>query len=89
MCGVVAKSCPTLVTPWSVACQAPLSMRFSKQGYWSGVPFLSPGDVSNPGIKPRSTALQADSLLTEPQGKLCGNSGYHQFIKYPPWPIQP
>ena len=69
MCGVVAKSCPTLVTPWSVACQAPLSMRFSKQGYWSGLPFLSPGDVSNPGIKPRSTALQADSLPAELQGK--------------------
>ena len=69
MCGVVAKSCPTLVTPWSVACQAPLSMRFSKQGYWSGVPFLSPGDVSNPGIKPRFLPLQADSLPAEPQRK--------------------
>ena len=49
--------------------QLPLSMEFSRQEYWSGVPFPSPGDLSNPGIKPGSSALQADSLLSEPPGK--------------------
>ena len=56
-------------TAWTVAHQAPLSMRFSRQRYWSGLPFPSLGDLPNPGIKPRSPALQADSLLTELQGK--------------------
>ena len=59
--GLVAKSCPTLATPWTVACQAPLSMGFSRQEYWSGLKFPSPGDLPNPGIEPRSSALQADS----------------------------
>ena len=58
---VVANS----VTPWTVARQAPLSMKVSRQGYWSGLPFHSPGDLPHPGIKPRSPALQADSLLSE------------------------
>ena len=48
--GLVTKSCPTLVTPWTVACQAPLSMGFSRQEYWSGLPFPSPGDLPDPGI---------------------------------------
>ena len=60
--GFVAKLCPTLATPWTVACQAPVSMEFSRQDYWSGWPFPSPGDLPKPGIKPRSPALQADSL---------------------------
>ena len=64
--GLVTKSCPTLVT---VACQDPLSMGFSRQESWSGLPFPSPGDLSNPGIKLGSPALQADSLLTELSGK--------------------
>ena len=51
------------VTPWTVARQASLSMGFSRQGYWSGFPFPSPGDLPNPGMEPRSPALQADSLL--------------------------
>ena len=55
----------------TVARQAPLSMRFPRQEYWSGLPFPSPGDLPNPGIKPRSPALQADSLPSEPPGKLC------------------
>ena len=55
--------------PWTVACQALLSMRFSRQEHWSGLPFPSPGDLPNPGIKPRSPALQADSLPTELRGK--------------------
>ena len=50
--------------------QAPLSMKFSRQEYWSGLSFPSPRDLPNPGIKPRSPALQADSLLSEPSGKL-------------------
>ena len=56
--------------PWTVACQAPLSMGFPRQEYWSGLPFLSPGDLLDPGIKPPSPALQADSLLSEPPRKL-------------------
>ena len=67
---VKSLSCVWLfVTPWTVACQAPLSMGFSRQEYWSGLPFSSPGDLPNPGIKPGSPELQADSLLAEPQGK--------------------
>ena len=58
-----------LATPWTVAHQAPLSMKFSRQRYWSGLPFPSPGDLPNPGIKPGCPALQADSLPTELQGK--------------------
>ena len=56
-------------TLWTVAHQAPLSMRFFRQGFWSGLPCPPPGDLPNPGIEPRSPALQADSLLTELQGK--------------------
>ena len=44
----------SFVTPWTVACQAPLSMRFPRQEYWNGLPFPSPGDLPNPGIKPTS-----------------------------------
>ena len=57
------------VNPWTVARQAPLSMGFSRQEYWSGLPFPSPGDRPNPGIKPGSPALQADSLPSEPAGR--------------------
>ena len=67
--GLVMKSCPTLVTPWTVASQDPLSMGFSRQEYWSGLPFPFPRNLPNPEIKPGSPALQADSLLTELQGK--------------------
>ena len=56
-------------TPWTVACQSPLSMGFSRQAYWSGLPFPSPGDLPNPGIEPRSPVLQADTLSSEPPGK--------------------
>ena len=55
--------------PWTAACQAPLSIGFSRQEYWSGLPFPSPGDLPNPGIKARSPALQADSLRSEPPEK--------------------
>ena len=53
------------VDPWTVAYQAPLSMGFSRQEYWSGLPFPSPGDLPDPGIEPRSPALPADALTSE------------------------
>ena len=56
-------------TPWIVVCQAPLSMEFSRQEYWSGLPCPHPGDLPNAGIEPRSPTLQADSLPPEPPGK--------------------
>ena len=56
----VAQSCPTLCNPWTVAHQAPLSMGFSRQEYWSGLSFPSPGDLPDPGIVPRSPTLQAE-----------------------------
>ena len=68
--GLVSKLCLPLETPWTVACQVPLSMGFSRQEYWSGLPFSSPGDLPDPGIKPGSPSLQEDSLLTKLQGKL-------------------
>ena len=49
--GLVTKSCPTLATPWTVACQAPLSTGFSRQEYWSGLPFPSPGKTGYPYTK--------------------------------------
>ena len=55
--GLVAKSCLTLVTPWTIARQAPLCMRFPRQEFWNGLPFPSPGDLPNAGIKPMSPAL--------------------------------
>ena len=64
--GSVAKSCLTLVTPWTVAHQALQSMEFSRQEYWSGLPFPSSGELHNPGIEPSSPvypALLVDSLL--------------------------
>ena len=67
--GLVIKSCPTLLTPWTVAHQAPLSVGFPSQEYWSVLPFLSPGDFLDPGIEPGSPALQADFLWTKPPGK--------------------
>ena len=57
-------------TPWTVAYQAPPSMGFSKQEYWSGLPLPSPGDFPDPGIKPRSPTCQADALTSELPGKL-------------------
>ena len=53
-------------TPWTVTYQASLSMGFSRQEYWSGLPFPSPGDLPDPGIEPRSPALEADALTSEP-----------------------
>jgi len=66
------------VTPWTVACQAPLSISFSRREYWSGLPFPAPGDLPNPGIEPRFPTLQADSLPSEPPGK----PDRGEFIKF-------
>ena len=72
-------SCVRLfATPWPVVYQAPLSMGFSRQEYWSGFPFSSPGDLPDPGIKPGSPALQADALPSEPPGKSSGRRGLKQ-----------
>ena len=73
-----AKLCLTLSIPWIGARQAPLSMGFSRQEYWSGLPFLSPGDLPDPGIEPRSPTLQADALPTE----LCGKHIWQKPSQY-------
>ena len=57
------------VTPWTVTYQVPPSVGFSKQEYWSGLPFPSPKDLPNPGIEPRSPTLQADTLALDPPGE--------------------
>ena len=75
------------MTPWIVASQAPLSMRFSRQEYWSGLPFPSPGDLRNPGIEAASSesfTLQADSLLLEPLGKPMNVLSPHIRVKSDP-----
>ena len=64
------------VTPWTVAHQAPLSMEFSRQGYWSGVPFPTPGDLLSPGMEtesPVTLALEGRFFITEPRGKPLAN----------------
>ena len=68
VCALLTQSCLTLCDPWIVPCQAPPSMGFSSQEYWSALPFSSPGDLPNPGTGPGSPALQADSLPSEPPG---------------------
>ena len=62
---LVTKLRPTLSTPWTVACQAPLSTGFPRQGYWSGLPFPPPGNIPDPGTEPRTPALQEDSFTSE------------------------
>ena len=62
-------SCSDFVTPWTIASQALLSVEVSRQEYWSGLPFPSPGDLPNTGIKPRCPALQVDSLPSQQLGK--------------------
>ena len=67
VCSVMSDS----ATPWTVACQAPLSMEFSRQEYWNRLTFLTPGDLPNPGVEPESPvspALQADSLPLRQNG---------------------
>ena len=67
------------VTLWTVARQAPLSTGFSRQEYWSGLPFPSPGDLPDPGIKPGSPALEANALTSEPPRKPAQSHRKHQF----------
>ena len=67
-------------TPWTVAYQASPSMGFSRQEYWSGLPFPSPGDLPKPGIKPGSPTLEADTLTSEPAGKPICQYNVPQFI---------
>jgi len=64
-------------TPWTIACQAPLSTGFPRQEHWSGLPFPSPGDLPNPGIELASLALAGGFFTTEPPGK-------HLESNYPP-----
>ena len=77
--------------PWTVALQAPLPMEFSKQEYWSGLPFPSPGELPNLGIEPKSFTLQADSLLSKPPGKpydkprQCIKEQRHHFANKDPY----
>ena len=66
---LVAQSCPTLCDSWTVAHQAPLSMEFSRQEYWTGLPCPSLGDRPDPGIKFEAPALKTDSVPSEPPGK--------------------
>ena len=72
-----------LATPWTLAHQAPPSMGFSRQEYWSGLPFPSSGDLPNPGIKRRSPALQADALTLSRGRAQCGLLGNSIFLIHP------
>ena len=64
-------------TPWTSTYQAPPSMGFSRQEYWSGLPFPSPGDLPDPGIKPRSPTLEADALTSEPPAEELYKKDHH------------
>ena len=80
---LVTQSYLTLVAPWTIACQVPLSMEFPSQEYWNGLPFLPLGDLPHPGIEPVSSmspALQADSFPIEPSGKLMWPWRGHLFL---------
>ena len=68
----VAQLCPTFATQWTIAPQAPLFMEFSRQEYWSGLPFLPPGDLPNPGIIPASPALAGGFFTWVKVDSLCG-----------------
>ena len=69
----------SFVTSWAIACQAPLFMGFSKQEYWSGLPFTSPGDLSDPEIQPMSPASVAGLFTTKPLGK-SPNQGVYLLV---------
>ena len=71
------------VTPWTVACQVTLSMEFSRQEFWNGLPFPSPRDLPDPGNKPGSPALWANSLLSEPPGKPTDGKGVEKSLALP------
>ena len=67
---------------WAIARQVPLSMKFSRQECWSGLPFPSPGDLPDPGTEPESPALQADSLLSESPGKSLNTSDEFKIYEF-------
>ena len=77
---VVAQSCPTLCNPMDAAHQSPLSMGFSRQEHWSGLPFPSSGDLPDPGIEPGSSTSQADALPSEPPGKPYMSALEHVYL---------
>ena len=77
-----AQSCPTLCDPMDCSLPAPSSVEFSRQEYWSGLPFPSPGDLPDPGIEPMSPTLQADALTSAPPGKPL-NTRIQSFRKPP------
>ena len=79
MCVLIAQSCTTLCDPMDQPTRLCCPWGFSRQKYWSGLPFSPPGDLPKPGIKSRSSALQADSLLSEPSMKT-HNATYHLLI---------
>ena len=85
----VAQSCPALRGPMNyIARQAPLSVGFSRQEYWSGLPFPPPGDLPDPGIEPRSPTVAGRFFTTEPPWKpifLYAFSKYYYQAGYPPW----
>ena len=68
--GLVAKLCLTLLTPWTMACQTPVPMGFPRQEYWNELPFPTPRNLPNPGIKPEPPALAGRFFTTQPPGKL-------------------
>ena len=70
VCAQLLSHVHLFATPWTVAHQVSLSIKFSRQGYWSRLPFPSPVDLLDPGVEPRSPALQTDSLLSEPPGSI-------------------
>ena len=82
MC-VCDQSCLTPVNLWTVACQASLSLEFSRQEYWSGLPFPPPGDLPDPGIEPTASTWQVDSLPADPSGK--SQSVGHSIVIIPLW----
>ena len=69
-----------IVTLWTVAYQTPQSVEFSRQEYWSGFPFPSPGDLPNPGIEPRSPTFQADALTSKPPGNMNESKTYVRML---------
>ena len=79
-CCLVAKSCLTLLRPWTITCQAPLSMGFPRQAYWGGLPFPSLGDLPDPGIKPVHPALAGRFFTAKPPGKLMYSYTWNQKV---------
>ena len=85
----VAQSFPTLCDPMDSSLhQAPLSVEFSRQEYWGGLPFPSPGNVPNPGIEPRSLTLLTDALPSEPPGKSNKGMQIKTTVRYHYAPIR-